>query len=479
MIKTTFKAHPIMIVRLMKPYLFILILPLLRAIIQYITNGEIDGLLSLELIAFGFVLIIAILGWYSISITTNDRYITIKKGFLIKSCSVIEISRLSSISLKQGVVGYLFKSVDCAINTEAGRPQKSDFEIKMRTDDAKRLFKIVYGQEKQEIVKFSTYRIALLAATTSSAATGIIVGVPIINKASDLLGIAISDMLLNEINNVSSRFDNVFPPIVNTVTLILLFAYLVSFLISFLKNVNFKLKSGKKGVEVQAGIIVRKRTVFKKSKINNICFEQTPLMRLIKKYSMRASIGGYGDSKGERAIVVPVAKHNELEQQLNRHFPFLEPDGDTLSPRQTILNLNRFLYIPAIFALLIMGAGAVVVLIFPYFDRLVLFLTLTALGIDLYYASICYHNYKYGKLCIGRHLLASGSVVFTIRELYCSKNKIGVIKITQTPADRRLKTCKVKLTVRSESADSVRVKNIDIKSTKALLKQAFNLNVDE
>lgn len=479
MIKTTFKAHPIMILRLMKPYLFILILPLLRALIQYITNGEIDGLLSLELIAFGFVLIIAFLGWYSISITTNDRYITIRKGFLVKSCSVIEISRLSSISLKQGVIGYLFKCVDCAINTEAGRPQKSDFEIKMRADDAKRLFKNIYGHEKQEIVKFSTYRIALLAATTSSAATGIIVGVPIINKASDLLGIAISDMLLNEINSVSSRFDNAFPPIVNTITLILLFAYLVSFLISFLKNVNFKLKSGEKGVEVQAGIIVRKRTVFKKSKVNNICFEQTPLMRLIKKYSMRASIGGYGDSKGERAIVVPVARHNELEQQLNRHYPFLKPDGDTLTPRKTILNLNRFLYIPAIFALLIMAAGAVLALMFPYFDRLVLFLMLTALGIDLYYASVCYHNYKYGKLCVGRHLLASGSAGFTIRELYCSKNKIGVIKITQTPADRRFKTCKIKLTVRSENADSVKVKNIDIKAVKEYINKVFDLKTDE
>ncbi len=479
MIKTTFKAHPIMILRLMKPYLFVLILPLLRALIQYITKGEIDGLLSLELIAFGFVLAIAILGWLSISITTSDRYITIKKGFLIKSCAVIEISRLSSISLKQSVIGYIFKSVDCAINTEAGRPQKSDFEIKMHTADAKRLFKLVYGQEKQDIVKFSTYRIALLAATTSSAAAGIIVGVPIINKASDLVGVAISDMLLNEINRVSSRFESVFPPIVNTVTLILLFAYLVSFLISFLKNVNFKLKSGKNCVEVQAGVIVRKRILFKKSKVNNICFEQTPLMRLIKKYSMRASIGGYGDAKGEKAVVVPVAKHSELEQQLKKHFPFLEPDGDTLAPQRTILNLNRFLYIPAIFALLIMAAGAALTIIFPYFDRLVLFLTLIALGIDLYYVSICYHNYKYGKLCIGQYLLASGSVGFTIRELYCNKNKIGVIKITQTPADRRFKTCKVRLTVRSENADSVRVKNIDIKSTKILLNQAFKLNIYE
>ncbi len=479
MIKTIFKAHPIMIVRLMKPYLFVLILPLLRALIQYVTNGEIDGLLGLELIAFGFVVAIAVLGWLSISITACDQYITIKKGFLIKSCAVIEISRLSSISLKQSIIGYIFKSVDCAINTEAGRPQKSDFEIKMHTSDAKRLFKIVYGQEKQDIVKFSAYRIALLAATTSTAATGIIVGVPIINKASDLVGVAISDMLLNEINRVSSRFDSVFPPIVNTATLILLFAYIVSFVVSFLKNVNFKLKSGKNSVEVQAGVLVRKRIMFKKSKVNNICFEQTPLMRMIKKHSMRASIGGYGDEKGEKAVVVPVAKHSELEQQLNKHFPYLEPDGDTLAPQRTILNLNRFLYIPAIFALLIMAAGAALALIFPYFDRFVLFLTLIALGIDLYYTSICYHNYKYGKLCMGQHLLASGSVGFTIRELYCNKNKIGVIKITQTPADRRFKTCKVRLTVRSENADSVRVKNINIKSTKTLLSQAFKLNIYE
>ena len=126
-----------------------------------------------------------------------------------------------------------------------------------------------------------------------------------------------------------------------------------------------------------------------------------------------------------------------------------------------------------------MAAGAVLALMFPYFDRLVLFLMLTALGIDLYYASVCYHNYKYGKLCVGRHLLASGSVGFTIRELYCSKNKIGVIKITHTPADRRFKTCKIKFTVRSENADSVKVKNIDIKAVKEYVNKVFDLKTDE
>lgn len=479
MIKTVFKAHPIMIFRLMKPYLFILILPLVRALIQYITKGEINGLLALEIVAFCFIVVMAVMQWRSIAITVNDRYVMVKKGFLIKSCAVIEVSRLSSVCLKQNIFDYIFRSVDCAVNTEAGTPKKSDFSLKMHINDAKLLFKLIYGEEERVTVKFSAYRIALLAATTSSAATGIILGVPVINQASDLLGVAISDMLLSEINNVSSRFNSVFPPIVNTVTIILLIAYGVSFVISFVKNINFKLKSGKDGIEVQTGIIVRKRIIFKKSKINNICFEQTPLMRLIKKYSMRVSVGGYGDGKGDTAVVVPVATHKELEEQFAEHFPSFEVNQNRIKPLHTRFNLNRFLYIPALLALLILGAAATLMIIFPYFDRLVLFLMAVALSADGYYASVCYHNYKYGGLGISDCVQASGSTGFTVRELYCEKNRIGVIKISQTPADRHFNTCKIKITVRSENADSVRVKNIDIKTAKNRLNEAFKLNIDE
>lgn len=479
MFKMTFKAHPVMILRLMKPYLFILILPLIRALIQYITKGEINGLLALEITAFCLIVAVAVLRWRSIEIKVNDRYLTVKKGFFIRRYAVIEISRLSSIALKRNVFDYIFYSVDCAINTEAGAPKKSDFSLKMHINDAKMLFKLIYGEEERQNVKFSAYRIALLAASTSSAATGIILGVPIINQASDLLGVAISDMLLNEINNVSSRFNSVFPPIVNTITIILLIAYGVSFIISFIKNVNFRLKSGKDGIEVQSGVIVCKRVIFKKSKINNVCFEQTPLMRLLKKYSMRVSVGGYGDSKGDTAVVVPIATHNELEEQFAEHFPSFEIKPDYIEPAHNVFSLNRFLYIPAIIVLIITSVAIVLMMIFPYFDKLILFLAAVALCVDGYYASVCYHNYKHGKLCLNNTILASGSSLFTVRELFCNKNRIGVIKILQTPADRRLHTCKVKITVRSENADHVRIKNLNIKTVKETLNKQFNLKLKE
>lgn len=479
MIKTVFKAHPIMIVRLMKPYLFILILPLVRALIQYIEKGEINGLLALEIVAFCLMVTFAVMQWRSISVSVNDRYVTVKKGFLIKSCAVIEVSRLSSVALKQNVLDYLFGSVDCAINTEAGMPQKSDFSLRMYTNDAKLLFKLIYGEEERATVRFSAYRIALLAATTSSATTGIILGVPTINQASDLFGVAISDMLLSEINSVSSRFNNIFPPIVNTVTLILLFAYGVSFVTSLVKNINFKLKSGKDIIEVQSGIIVRKRIIFKKSKINNICFEQTPLMRLIKKHSMRVSVGGYGYGKGDIAVIVPIATHKELQEQFAEQFPLLKIDKNRIQPLRTRVNLKRFLYLPMLYAILIAAVGAALMMIFPYFDRFVLFLTVVALCIDGYYASVCYHNYKYGGLSISDCICASGSTGFTVRELYCEKSRIGVIKISQTPADRHFNTCKIKITVRSEGADSVRVKNIDTNIVNDRLQENFKLNICE
>ena len=78
MFKTEFKAHPITIINQMTPYLFVLIIPLARAIFQYLTKGDIDGLLTLELLAFAIVMILAIIGWRAISVCLNDRYLVIK-----------------------------------------------------------------------------------------------------------------------------------------------------------------------------------------------------------------------------------------------------------------------------------------------------------------------------------------------------------------------------------------------------------------
>lgn len=479
MFKTSFKAHPIMIFSLIKPYLFVLVLPIIRAIVQYLKKGETNGLLLLEIIAFLIIAIMAVFRWLSINITVNEGYLTVKKGFLIKSCAVIEVSHLSSIALKENLIDFIFHTVTLTINTEAGRPKKNDFYIKMSLDDAKKFYLMVYGQEKMELVKFSALKIALLAATTSSATTGIIIGVPLIKRASDLIGTAISEILLNEISNVSNGFNDIFPPVINTITLILILAYVFSFAIIFFKNVNFRLKISKKAVEIWSGFLVRKKIIFKKSALNNICIEQMPLMRIFKAYSMRVSIGGYGDNKGEKAVIVPIGTQGKLKTTLKEHFVFCASRNVDIAPQKSKQNLNRFLYIPAMVAIITTVSGIAFAIFLPYLDRIILFFMLIALGIDLYYASVSYYNYRFGGIVFGDYISAKGSKGFIIRELYCNKNKVGVIKIIQTPADKKLKTCKLKITIRSEGADGVRIKNIDKKTLILQLNKTFNLNINE
>lgn len=475
MIKTKFKAHPIMIFSLMKPYLFVLVLPLIRALIQYITTNQIDGLLNLEIIAFSLVLCIAILSYKAISVTVHDRYLTVKKGIIIKKYAKIELSRLSCIALRKNLLDYIFGSVDCAINTEAGRPQKSDFSFKMYSKDTKRLFLMLYGKGERDIIRFSPTKIALLAATTSSAFSGMLIGVPIVNQLGDLLGLALSDMFLSEINSISSKINTVFPPIVNTITIVLLIAYGFSVLVTFLKNVNFKLQTDNNSVEIKSGLIVRRHIIFKKSKINNICVEQNPLMRMAGRFSMRASIGGYGDKRGEKSVVVPIASYGGLQKELKRHFPELTVKGEAIEPIRSSISRNRFFFVPTVLFIVIVTASVVSAVFFEYFTSLILFLTIVLLSVDLYYAYVCYRKYKYSRLWLDKNVYASSTVAFNTRELYCNKTNIGIIKILQTPADVRFKTCKIKLTVRSEYADSIRVDNLSVDTVRDKLKESFNL----
>ena len=45
--KKEFHAHPLMLVSLIKPFLFVLVLPVLKGVIQYIIKRRVTGVLTL------------------------------------------------------------------------------------------------------------------------------------------------------------------------------------------------------------------------------------------------------------------------------------------------------------------------------------------------------------------------------------------------------------------------------------------------
>ncbi|MBR4973705.1 MAG: PH domain-containing protein, partial [Clostridia bacterium] len=207
-----YRAHPLMMLKFIKPFLFVLLLPIIRAAIQYINLGEINGFFKFEFLVFGVIIAIAALRCMAFRVSCDNQSVYIRTGILfIKRCE-IQISKLSSVQTARNPFDVIFGSVTFRINTEAGTYKRSDFEFKLRFSDAKELSKMLYGGEEVSKQRFSPIKVAIMAAATSSAFTGMIIGVPIINRAGNLLGIALSEMLLDEINNVSAKIETHFPP---------------------------------------------------------------------------------------------------------------------------------------------------------------------------------------------------------------------------------------------------------------------------
>lgn len=475
--KKQYKAHPLMIGTFIMPFFFILVIPVVKGIYQYVRFKEINDILGLEVFIFLAMLLVAIVRCISFEliIDTENQTVTVKTGVLYVKKAVLNISKISSIQTDQNPIDALLHSVTYKINTEAGKKGKADFKFKLSLKNSKEVSTILYEKEKPVAIGFSPLKIAFLASTTSSAFAGMIIGVPIIYKAGALLGVALDKLILYELENTSSKIPTYFPTAVNTVALTILIAYAVSFIYSFIKLINFRLFAGTENLEVRSGFFVRTRTCFRKDAVKNVRIEQTPLMMIGRRYSLKANIGGYGDVKSEAEVVVPAANRFDIKKNFREYFPFLEPGGKTVSAKRNFITKSRFLTLPLLYFLIIAAVSLVLALRFVLFTRLVVFLTTIIAIVNTIYMCLCYYEYKCGKVQIDQNVFVRGRTGMRTCEFYCPKENIGEIKLIRWPIDYLHKTCRARFSVRSEHADSIFVRHLDYKTLKQEIYKNFNI----
>ncbi len=473
--KKIYRAHPLMILSFIKPFLFVLIFPLATAVFRYLTDRKLTNILAVEIFCFIAIVLLGIARFFAFKLIIDGDTLIIKSGIVFMRTSKIKFSRISCVQTERNPFDMVFRSVTCRINTEAGSLKRSDFKFKLNRRDSRELSEYLYADKTVSRVRFSAVRVAIMAAATSSAATGMLVGVPIIHRIGKLLGIGIEQMLFDEITNVSSKLETYFPPIVNTVTLVFLLAYAISFTYSFLKYINFKLSVGEERLTVRSGFFIRVKTAFMRTHVNNAKVEQTLIMRLIRRYSLKVSVGGFDDAKSVSQVVVPSGKRKAILEDFQEYFPFLVSRGRAIRPHRRFAIKNRFLLWPAIYLIITLAVSIYFCLRFPDFDRLIQFLTLVLLGFIFCYAFASLFEYRHGSLRLGENVFAQSNHFFGTRALYCNKRNIGQIKITRFPLDKLQKINRVRLTVCSENADSIRVRFINHAEAVKQIGECFNI----
>ena len=471
-----FRAHPVFIYTMLKKFWLVLILPVLKGAVQYILYRRISGVILLEGIALFFIVALSVWRLVSFKIEIKDKFLYITDGIVIKKKATIPLSEISTITVTDHFFLSLLKASNVSINTESGIYGKKDFSFKLYKTDAARLQDIVYGKKPQIEVRFTAGKIALLSATASSALTGLIFGAPIIHRVGKLLNIGVLT-LINDITELSTGIKSYFPPIVNAITIAFVAIYGISFLISLARNMFFRISVGGKRVEIKSGLYYKRKRCFKISSVKDVCIAQTPLMRAFRIYTMRIGIGGYGGEDGEKSTVVPAMKKKDIKINFSSLFPILTDKFDLVIPKQDGITRRRFLLLSNIYALAVFGITALLVVVFPAFERFFLFVALVVLSLDLYYGYISAKKQKESGVSFGKRVLIKGTSGFTRYEMYADKKDIGIITIKRFPADIRHNTCRVTVTVRSESADKVKAMFLPYGKITEQLKNAYGINL--
>lgn len=458
---TEFKVHPLYVYKYLKFLLPLLVLPFFKGY----------SALKIILVCFAVAVCFAYVVLYKISLLKDA--VLIKSGIIFRKTAVIPTENISSITISDNFIYKISGAKGISINTESGAYGKKDFEFKLFKADADILYLRLCG-EKPVFVKQSG--ITLLSATGSSALTGLLIGVPFINGAGKLFNLGI-EQILGGISRFGRQIKTYFPPAVNIITLIFLLFYTVSFVYALLRNAFFSMGTKKEKIEIISGLLVKKTRIIRKTAVKDLCIDTTPIMRLFSLCTLRAAVGGYGGEKGEKATVIPAANLKTVKETIFSLFNIKIIGEDMISPAKNSKSVRRFLILPLLYAILTVGIGGALIIIFRSFKGFFMFFFIVLLCFDLYYGFVSLREQRESGIGIGKTFFIRCRAKFTAREMITKSENIGVIKITRNRFDRKYGTCKVKITVRSESSDKAMIKNIPFEPIKEKIEEVFNIMV--
>lgn len=465
----SFCAHPVAVLDYITPAFFVFLLPLVRASLNSLQNKEQPAVLFGEMAIFVVIIVLATIKWKTTHIITTKNGIKLTQGLFLHRKLEISNQKITVIETATDLRGKIFGCSVLRINTEAGAKGRADFQIRIYKKDALSLLRELGIKKSETVVRFSPLRVALAAASVSSVFSGLVFAAPVLKRIGDLLGTAIEQVVFDRLNALN-KVNELFPPAVNTAVTLLVGLYGIAFLILFCKTANFRIKPSSV-LTVENGLITRRFFLIRAASINSVIIEQTPIMRLFKRYLLKINIAGYENRKADNAVLVPSASRREKDKILESLFDANKANESKIRPN--ISQRGRFYLIPSIFLVLSLAASVITAVLFVQFREFIVFCEFLLLLIIFYYFFLAEHNLKNNAISVDEVIIAQYSKRSAVRTVFCNARKIGVIDICKWPRDRREGTCKIRIIQLVKNAEAVKLKHVPYEDAKTAFSEFY------
>ncbi len=456
-----YKAHIFMIFAFFRRYFFVLLIPLFTMLISFILDRKIRSSLIALIALFCGLLFLSLKRFKSFKLAVSEDKFSVCKGFILKCKRESLIKDISSITIRQNIFERLFGCAAVLVSTESDGAIINLGEFYLKISDAKDFKRLIFGEIKSPAVSFGVRRLAVSAILSSSAITGLLAGIPFVNRLGKLLGSAIEQKIFDDISRVSHSFKTYFPPVFNTVAIILLLSLAFSAAVLFLRVLRFRLFASLEVMEVRSGFFTTCQTTFSRNAIKSVVIDQTLPMYLFSRYLVSVNLSAKGQRRGEMRVIMPSLNQKELERIIKTKPELFEGDATVLRPARTRRIRLSFLRAPIIALTVLTAVLFVGILLIPTAERLFLFISIPIYAVIVWMIFYFGYNYRFSEISFGNTLTLSSIRMFRIRKLNVSRQNIAYIKLSRGIRAQRIGTATAKLAVCARNSSKIRVWHLD------------------
>ena len=464
-----YHEHRIAILKHTKGNIWLIILPLIRALVSL--NFDIIYWLKnayLDIIVILFILGTAWVKWRNLQYRVSKKGIYVKSGVLIKKEVEIPFSAISVVLCTQSVFLRPFGAVKIRITSQALSGQKSikKKDIKLIVTDTiySQIYqfmpidiaqkKVDYQSTKKEILVFSS--------VFSSAFTGILYIIAFCFQVRKNSGMKDTVQLLTVTNNALNTLKKIIDGVTATgavLVIIISVSFLLDVVIRILRYFNLRTEKTKDVILNESGRLSHWKYYVNISSVDYIDLQQNLLMKLCRIKSLYIGCGGYGNRRRKQPLLVPVVKENNVSIIIQKMFPDFTLSNITIRTKKTYL--FAYIGVPIIITIAVPIISGILCKIFSEWRSVIIFFT-----IIFEFAAL---NFLTAKI-VSKRITGIGMInnVLTLQysngcrfhTIIIPAKRVAYVKIRSTIFQRAGGCCDIIIYLKGECSNGHRVRGI-------------------
>ncbi|SDA15563.1 putative membrane protein [Ruminococcus sp. YE71] len=351
------RQHPIKLLDYSSRNLWLLLIPLSKRLIAMQFHFQ-EWLRTswLDILTITVIFAVAILRWLFVSFDIEPDGISAKTGLFGMIRTKVYFTQFTTVSFCQSWYNRPFGANKIYIETNAKSVGRQDIKLVLSQRNSDALYSFVSSLSKEKPrISYSPKKthLFIFSLLFSSALTGMLLYGTFMYEVSKIVGIegerAVFERVNGEVTKIDSRFlrlTETIPQVILALAALVIGGWFVSFLATLARHWSFTVGRSDRQFFIKSGVLIKRRHIISRDKINYYDLTQTLLMKLFHICSVTLDCAGYGQSRREISALIPITTYDQMNASLKLLVPELprpKPEIDTVGAN----GVRRFVTMPA------------------------------------------------------------------------------------------------------------------------------------